>query len=148
MGSLINLRGFLTASRNSIIKSTQQITDFNEQLLKGYYDPQTGEPLTISVKMPEIQSGQFALASQDVPLLAISPISQLGLSSVSIKMELWVLKVDGVIYVTIPSEADQVPNISSSKVNFSFVVDPLQTEDEFRKELVSVEAAVGNLMVS
>lgn len=148
MGRLISLYDFLMAARNAVVKSMQQIADFNDELLKGYYDPETGEPLTISFTSPEVQPGQPNTASLDVPLLVISPLSRLGLASASIAMELWVLKVDEMIYVTIPSENDQNHNISSRKVNFSIVVNPSQTDEEFSKELGSVEEEVGKQMMA
>lgn len=148
MSTLISLHDFLMAARNSIIKSTQQIADFNNELLNYYFDPETGEPITISFKTPGLQSARSTIVSVDAPLLAISPLSMLGLSLVSIALEAWVLKVDGVIFVTIPSEIDQNPYPSSTKVNFSFVVNPSQAADEFDKELESVEARLGNQMLA
>lgn len=148
MGGLISLYDFLMAARNAVVKSMQQIADFNDEQFKSYYDPETGEPLTISFTQPESQPGQPNTTWPDVPLLAITPLSRLGLSFVSITLDLWVLKVDEMIYVTIPSKNDQNPSISSSKVNFSIVVNPSQTDGEFSKELESIETEVGKLMAA
>lgn len=148
MGRLISLYDFLMSARNAVVESVRQIEDFNDEQLKGYYDPETGEPLMISFKPPVVEPGQPNTALLDVPLLAISPLPRLGISFVRIALELCVLKVDGVIYVTIPSENDQNPNISSSKVNFDIVFNPSQTDDEFSNELVSVESDVGKQMMA
>ena len=147
MGKVISLHDFLMAARNSVIKSMQQIADFNDELLKDYFDQESGAARTISIKTPEQQSEQSYAASLDVPLLAIAPLSRLGLSFVGIALALWVMKIDGVIHVFIPSETDQDTNTSFTKVNFSVTVNPYQTEDEFIKELGSIEAGVGNQII-
>lgn len=144
MGRLISLHDFLMATRNAVVKSMQQIADFNADLLKGYFDQETGAAHTISINKPKLQSGQSSAASFDVPLLAIAPLSRLGLSFVNITLELWVLKIDGVTYVSIPSETDQDPDALSTRVNFNIMVNPSQTENEFIRELGLIEAEVGN----
>lgn len=138
MGKVISLHDFLMAARNSVIKSMRQIEDFNDELFKDYFDQETGAARTISIKTPEQQSEQSSAASLDVPLLAIAPLSRLGMSFVNITLELSVLKIDGIIHVYIPSETDQDTNTSFNKVNFSVTVNPYQTEDEFIKEFGSI----------
>ena len=129
MSDLLNLRGFLLAIRNSICKASNRFGQVQDELLGQYFRPDqrnVTEPIQISIAHPVID--QF-----EVPLLALLPLNNLGVTAVTVGLTLQLKLANGTLMVSM------VKDQTASSFSFEMIIDPTQSDADFEKVMDGME---------
>lgn len=93
MSQEIVFKDLMLALRKSVLDASTRLNDASQKVLRSYLEADGQTPKSISIT--------GATAELKVPLLAMAPLTALGINSVSFKMTLPVFTKDGDLWVSL-----------------------------------------------
>lgn len=117
MSQEIAFKDLMLALRKSVLDASTRLNDANQKVLGAYFEADGQTPKSISIT--------GAAVRLKVPLLAMAPLTALGINSVSFKMTLPVYAKDGELWVSLGKSGRQSADETPWKeIQVSLCIDP------------------------
>lgn len=132
MSQVFAFRSLMLALRHSVLSAAAGLNRTTEKVLGAYLEADGQTPKSISIT--------GAAAEMKVPLLAMAPLTALGVNSVSFKMTLPVFTKDGDLWVSLGKGTRQTPDETPWKeIQVSVCIDPHEDLTVFLERVSGLE---------
>lgn len=132
MSQEIVFKDLMLALRQSVLDASTRLNDANQKLLGAYFEADGKTPKSISIT--------GATAELKVPLLAMAPLTALGINSISFKMTLPVYAKDGALWVSLDKGTRQTSDETLRKeIEVSLCIDPHEDLTVFLERVSGLE---------
>ncbi|WP_343532992.1 hypothetical protein [Pedobacter sp.] len=133
MREVITFVDFMLALRNSVLSAAASLNEKNQKLLGRYFETDGQTPKSISI-------AGTATGEMNVPILAIAPLTTLGIQSASFNITLPVFAKDDGLWVSLNSNTHQTDDeIQLKEIQTSLCVNPYEQPDDFLEKIKGME---------